>query len=234
MSNTNLRKPIMSDPDEQTIRVENETHLLKNTAVRTRAKKNFKNRLSELDQKLKSDDTPKNEETKFIISPRMTSDDNEQTENDVKKKKKRGNLKKISTEKQTDYDSGSQIHVNRAYESDEDIKTEEAREEKPKKKVRKTRKKNAESESKVEEEKELGDDPNILAIIVHKTDKLRTDINIYNPVVRIHLVDLETDGQYVKKTKKDRNVLYFYDKDHKKSDHISPVMTSKFDFKTNK
>jgi hypothetical protein len=218
MSNTNLRKPILSDPDEQTIRVENETHLLKNTAVRTRAKKNLR----------------KNEETKFIISPRMTSDDNEQTENDVKLKKKRGNLKKILTEKQTDYDSGSQIHVNRAYESDEDIKTEEAREEKPKKKGRKARKKIAESESKVEEEEELGDDPNILAIIVHKTDKLRTDINIYNPVVRIHLVDLETDGQYVKKTKKDRNVLYFYDKDHKKSDHISPVMTSKFDFKANK
>ena len=52
--------------------------------------------------------------------------------------------------------------------------------------------------------------------------------------MRIHLVDLELKGQYVKKTKKDRNVLYYYEKENKKSDHISPVMTTKFDFKINK
>ena len=80
----------------------------------------------------------------------------------------------------------------------------------------------------------MEDDPNILAITVHKTDKLRTDINIYNPIVRIHLVDLDADGQYLKKTKRERNVLYYYDKEGKKSDHISPIMTTRFDFKVNK
>lgn len=45
-------------------------------------------------------------------------------------------------------------------------------------------------------------DPNILAIIVHKTDKLRTHLNIHNPLVRIHILDLDNEGQYIRKTKK--------------------------------
>lgn len=228
---------ILNEPVDQTIRIENETHLLKNTAARSRAKKNFKNRLSELDQKLKTDESTKDdvEETKFIISPRLTSDGDEQTENSVKIKKKRSNLKKNLTTNETENDLSNQAHVNQAYESDESLKRAHTRndtEEKPKKKTRKARKKLV--VSKEEPIEEIGDDPNILAVIVHKTDKLRTDINIYNPVVRIHLVDLDADGQYMKKTKKDRNVLFYYDKDHKKSDHISPVMTTKFDFKINK
>lgn len=46
------------------------------------------------------------------------------------------------------------------------------------------------------------EDPNILAVIIHKCDKLRTDINIYNPVVRVHVIDLDANGEYVTKTKK--------------------------------
>jgi hypothetical protein len=45
-------------------------------------------------------------------------------------------------------------------------------------------------------------DTNIMAVIIHRSDKLRTDVNIYNPVVRIHLLDLDLDGQYVKKTRR--------------------------------
>lgn len=49
---------------------------------------------------------------------------------------------------------------------------------------------------------ETAKDPSILAVIIHQTDKLRTDVNIYHPVVRIHLLDLDSDGQYVKKTRR--------------------------------
>jgi jouberin len=43
------------------------------------------------------------------------------------------------------------------------------------------------------------DDGRILAIRIHRTDKLRTEIFILHPVVRVHLVDMDT-GQYLKKT----------------------------------
>lgn len=67
---------------------------------------------------------------------------------------------------------------------------------KPPRRARKI-KKNNETEQIIEQV-----DPNILAIIIHQTDKLRTDINIYNPFVRIHILDLDINGQYVKKTKR--------------------------------
>lgn len=66
---------------------------------------------------------------------------------------------------------------------------------KPPRRARKTR-------QKTETDQVEKQDPNILAIIIHQTDKLRTDVNIYNPTLRIHILDLDTDGQYVKKSKK--------------------------------
>jgi hypothetical protein len=40
----------------------------------------------------------------------------------------------------------------------------------------------------------------ILALVIHQCDKLRTDVNIYHPMVRVHLLDLDSDGRYVKKS----------------------------------
>ena len=45
-------------------------------------------------------------------------------------------------------------------------------------------------------------DPKILAVIIHQSDKLRMDINMYRPIVRVHIVDLDMDGEYVKKCNK--------------------------------
>ena len=45
-------------------------------------------------------------------------------------------------------------------------------------------------------------DPNILAVIIHQSDKLRTDINMYHPIVRVHIIDLDMNGEYVKKLDK--------------------------------
>ena len=48
------------------------------------------------------------------------------------------------------------------------------------------------------QETQIHDDGRILAIRIHRTDKLRTDFFILHPVVRVHLVNYDT-GQYVKK-----------------------------------
>ena len=57
------------------------------------------------------------------------------------------------------------------------------------------------SEEEVEEETRPTDS-NILAVVIHQSDKLRTDINLYHPMVRVHIVDLNMDGEYVKKMDK--------------------------------
>ncbi|CAF0887332.1 unnamed protein product [Brachionus calyciflorus] len=117
--------------------------------------------------------------------------------------------------------------INDAYEPEGQNKKEENLTEKPPRRARKVKTKiDSEPESKV-----LDPESNILAVIVHQTDKLRTDVNIYNPVVRVHIVDLDADGQYVKKIKKDRNTLIYYEKENRKLDYVSPIMTTPFDFK---
>ena len=46
------------------------------------------------------------------------------------------------------------------------------------------------------------EDTLITAVIVHQSDRLRTDINIYHPIVKVHVLDLGMDGQYLKKSNK--------------------------------
>ena len=41
----------------------------------------------------------------------------------------------------------------------------------------------------------------ILALTVHRTDRLKTDFNVCHPLVRVHVLDMET-GQLMKKQTK--------------------------------
>lgn len=48
------------------------------------------------------------------------------------------------------------------------------------------------------------DDSLVLGVYIHRTDKLKTDLLVSHPMVKVHVVD-EVTGQYVKK--EDRQVL---------------------------
>nr|XP_006825179.1 PREDICTED: jouberin-like [Saccoglossus kowalevskii] len=74
------------------------------------------------------------------------------------------------------------------------------------------------------------DDGTVLGINIHRTDSLKTDLYLTHPVVRVHLVDLET-GKHVTKQTKGRPVTYFYEKENDKVDYVLPMMTQPFDFK---
>ena len=47
--------------------------------------------------------------------------------------------------------------------------------------------------------KKRSDDGYILSVTVHRADNLKPDLFISHPMVRVHVVDMET-GQYVKKS----------------------------------
>lgn len=60
------------------------------------------------------------------------------------------------------------------------------------------------------EEKQSFDDSLVLGVYIHRTDKLKTDLMVSHPMVKVHVVD-EVTGQYVKK--EDRfgfHMLSFY------------------------
>uniref|UniRef100_A0A8C6UY69 Abelson helper integration site 1 n=1 Tax=Neogobius melanostomus TaxID=47308 RepID=A0A8C6UY69_9GOBI len=75
------------------------------------------------------------------------------------------------------------------------------------------------------------DDSLVLGVYVHRTDRLKTDLLISHPMVKIHVVD-EITGQYVKKEDCHRPVSSFYESES--VDHILPIMTQPFDFKKHK
>lgn len=120
-------------------------------------------------------------------------------------------------------------NTNEAYESDTQDKQQsiaEDQEEKSKKtKIKKKKKQANETKEK---------DPYILAIIIHESGRFRTDINLYHPLIKIHLVDLNNNGQYIRKLDKNRHVNCFYEKNNSNTDYIMPVLTTPFDFKANK
>ncbi|KAK2826549.1 hypothetical protein Q5P01_020763 [Channa striata] len=143
--------------------------------------------------------------------------------NDVGKKKKK-KLKSVITES----DIGDQDE-----EAEQDADVEKNTESKGKKKKKKKKHiVNEESETETEvAQKPTFDDSLVLGVNVHKTDRLKTDLLISHPMVKIHVVD-EVTGQYVKKEDCHRPVSSFYEQE--KVDHILPIMTQPFDFKKNK
>ncbi|KAM4724374.1 jouberin isoform 2-T2 [Anableps anableps] len=136
-------------------------------------------------------------------------------------KKKKKKLKSVTTES----DVGDQ---------DEDIDQEADAENEMGKKKKKKKKHVVKEESESEpegSEKQTFDDSLVLGVFVHRTDRLKTDLLISHPMVKIHIVD-ETTGQYVKKEDCHRHVSSFYEREN--VSHILPIITQPFDFKKNK
>uniref|UniRef100_A0A8C1SI20 Abelson helper integration site 1 n=1 Tax=Cyprinus carpio TaxID=7962 RepID=A0A8C1SI20_CYPCA len=81
------------------------------------------------------------------------------------------------------------------------------------------------------EEKQSFDDSLVLGVYIHRTDKLKTDLMVSHPMVKVHVVD-EVTGQYVKKEDSHRHVSSFYEQEN--IEHILPIITQPFDFKKHK
>ncbi|CAB4020711.1 jouberin isoform X1 [Paramuricea clavata] len=71
-----------------------------------------------------------------------------------------------------------------------------------------------------------------MCIVIHKADRLKTDLRINHPLVRVHVLDVNT-GEYVKKCSGNRAATSYYE-NPETVDHILPLMTQPFDFKQQK
>uniref|UniRef100_A0AAR2LHW6 SH3 domain-containing protein n=1 Tax=Pygocentrus nattereri TaxID=42514 RepID=A0AAR2LHW6_PYGNA len=97
---------------------------------------------------------------------------------------------------------------------------------KPKEKKKKKRKEEVEASR-----RRAFDDSLVLGVYIHRTDRLKTDLLVSHPMVKVHVVD-EITGQYVKKEDSHRRVSSFYEQEN--VEHILPIITQPFDFKKNK
>ncbi|XP_062980710.1 jouberin isoform X2 [Elgaria multicarinata webbii] len=75
--------------------------------------------------------------------------------------------------------------------------------------------------------KPIFDDSLVLGVYIHRTDRLKTDVMVSHPMVKIHVIDQKT-GLYVKK-ENSRPVSSFYEQE--KVGHILPIMTQPYDFR---
>lgn len=105
--------------------------------------------------------------------------------------------------------SKSQARENLGYEDEQEV-GETSKEPKPErtKTGKRRRKKLKEPSADVIHrvlEKKRQDDGHVMCIVIHKADRLKTDLRISHPLVRVHVLDVNT-GEYVKKCS--RSVCY--------------------------
>ncbi|NWI49610.1 AHI1 protein, partial [Calyptomena viridis] len=70
----------------------------------------------------------------------------------------------------------------------------------------------------------------VLGVYIHRSDRLKTDVLVSHPVVRIHVVD-QRSGLYVTKDHSKREVSSY---EQEETEHILPVMTQPYDFRQSK
>ncbi|XP_033737051.1 jouberin-like isoform X2 [Pecten maximus] len=163
------------------------------------------------------------EEEEAMLSPPMS--DEEQASPSKGKKKK----KKKKKEEGEEGEEGEEV---------QDAEGEDADDEETQVKEVKRVKKKAPAVIEETEEQRLGreaieDEGQILAVTVHRTDKLKNDFHILHPMVRVHIVNEET-GQNLTKQKKDRAVSAYFETQNENITQIVPIMTQPFDFKQKK
>ncbi|XP_065672892.1 jouberin isoform X3 [Hydra vulgaris] len=112
-------------------------------------------------------------------------------------------------------------------------KTNESNVEKRKNSTKVRKKKNANTTERIINalNKKKQDDGLLFCIIIHKTDELRPDFRIRHPVIRIHIVNMNS-GHYIKKTDPMRKVLTLYENEN--VDYILPVLTQPYDIAKNR
>ncbi|KAL1257510.1 hypothetical protein QQF64_010754 [Cirrhinus molitorella] len=140
--------------------------------------------------------------------------------------------KKVKSNKHDGDRSQTEVPVDNQTENFQDDAVEEFKEDAVKPKVKKKKKrKEVIVEEEQAEEKQSFDDSLVLGVYIHRTDKLKTDLMVSHPMVKVHVVD-EVTGQYVKKEDSHRHVSSFYEQEN--IEHILPIITQPFDFKKHK
>ncbi|NXP79234.1 AHI1 protein, partial [Ramphastos sulfuratus] len=176
--------------------------------------------------------------------------------NEVGKKKKKKKEIALLSEAETSAVSLSELQHHPAEDGNENQSLEspfasevqklEESMEKQKSKARKVKKKTRKEEnteaaaendeemknSEVSSQSKLGfGDDLVLGVYIHRSDRLKTDLLVSHPVVRIHVVDQRT-GLYVKEDHSRKKVSSHHEQEE--MEHFLPVMTQPYDFRQSK
>nr|XP_054754386.1 jouberin-like [Lytechinus pictus] len=191
------------DDEEQGMEM---TEMGKDDGLKKKKKKTAKKKVTEEDE----------EET--AIDPTMTVSELEHTPKKPKRRRKKNTEEEEQEEEQV------------VKETDEDQIDGEAEEGNgtPRGKGKKKKKKKKSTNLPMP-----ADDGQVLGVIIHRSDRLKPDLYIAHPLVRVHIVDLKT-GKYVMKSSRERAVTSYYETKNENLEYILPILTQPFDFKKRK
>ncbi|XP_041455755.1 jouberin-like isoform X2 [Lytechinus variegatus] len=191
------------DDEEQGMEM---TEMGKDDGLKKKKKKTVKKKVTEEDE----------EET--AIDPTMTVSELEHTPKKPKRRRKKNTEEEEQEEEQV------------VKETDEDQIDGEAEEGNgtPRGKGKKKKKKKKSTSIPMP-----ADDGQVLGVIIHRSDRLKPDLYIAHPLVRVHIVDLKT-GKYVMKSSRERAVTSYYETKNENLEYILPILTQPFDFKKRK
>ncbi|KAK4825282.1 hypothetical protein QYF61_026083 [Mycteria americana] len=176
--------------------------------------------------------------------------------NEVGKKKKKKKEIAVLSEAETSAMSLSELQhhpaecgnenqsLERPFTSEGQKLDESMEKQKPKaKKVKKKTRKEENTEVAAENDEEMKnseistqskfgfDDDLVLGVYIHRSDRLKTDLLVSHPMVKIHVVD-QRSGLYVKKDHSKRKVSSYYEQEQ--VEHVLPIMTQPYDFRQSK
>uniref|UniRef100_A0A8C0BYM2 Jouberin n=1 Tax=Buteo japonicus TaxID=224669 RepID=A0A8C0BYM2_9AVES len=117
---------------------------------------------------------------------------------------------------------------------EESMEKQKPKAKKVKKKTRKVAVENDEEmkNSEISTQSKFGvDDGRVLGVYIHRSDRLKTDLLVSHPMVKIHVVD-QRSGLYVKKDHSKRKVSSYYEQEQ--IEHVLPIMTQPYDFRQSK
>ncbi|XP_075718618.1 jouberin isoform X2 [Rhinoderma darwinii] len=178
------------------------------------------------------------------LSEHISSDDQQhlllQSGTDKKKRKKK-KTDFLETEPETSVMSLSELRATTAEIRDQpkleaSPQIAEIQEDSPKCKGKKSKKKSKTDIQRLDAREDVDkssprhvyDDSLVLGVYIHRSDKLKTDLLVSRPLVKIHIVDQKT-GEYVTKETSIDAVSSFHDQD--KNEHVLPKFTLPYDFK---
>ncbi|KAG7465735.1 hypothetical protein MATL_G00156670 [Megalops atlanticus] len=101
---------------------------------------------------------------------------------------------------------------------------------KKKKKRKKEVKEDGEGESEGPQ-RPVFDDSLVLGVYIHRTDRLKTDLMVSHPMVKVHVID-EATGHYVKKEDSHRPVSSFYEQEKRRGEPQVMLFFEVLDFMT--
>ncbi|GFO18892.1 abelson helper integration site 1 [Plakobranchus ocellatus] len=246
------RQPTEKDEEQEVGEQEEETskeEISKASFIKAKKKKQKAAKSSEQEEKTENHQEEASAEQDDSVSPKpkprkkkqsakeeKEDEDEETTEQNTLSKAKEKKKKKVEKKGEEETEDVS----TKDGEDDKDKEDEETEtaDDKPKKKIKAKAKKKKAGEEEIEaadkiDPSKIEDLGEVMALMVHRTDKLKNDFRILHPLVRVHVVNEET-GEYIPKQHPERAVTSYFETSNAAVKTILPMMTQPFNFKERK